>query len=60
MGRHPTDHRAPPQGGRLRHFLRIAQDSAAFWQSLRRRPVAVPATNRRTVEFIRIAKGREA
>jgi hypothetical protein len=59
MARHPTDHRTPPQGGRIRHFLRLARDGGAAWQALWRRPVPVPATNRRTVEFLRIDRGRE-
>lgn len=59
MARHPTDHRTPPQGGRMRHFLRLARQGADVWQTLWRRPVPVPATNRRVVEFVRIGKGRE-
>lgn len=59
MARHLTDHRALPQGGRIRHFLRLARQGAGFWPTLWRRPVPVPATNRRMVEFVRIGKGRE-
>lgn len=59
MARHPTDHRAPSQGARLRHFLRLAREGSLVWQTLWRRPVPVPVTNRRAVEFLRIEKGRE-
>lgn len=59
MGRHLADHRTPSHGGRLKHFLRIARDGGAAWQALWRKPVPAPVTNRRTVEFLRIEKGRE-
>lgn len=59
MGRHLADHRTPSQGGRMKHFLRIAREGTAFWHALWRTPAPVPVTNRRTVEFVRIAKGRE-
>lgn len=59
MARHLADHRAAPAGGRLKHFTRLARQGSAIWQTLWRRPVAVPETNRRVVEFVRIARGRE-
>lgn len=59
MSRHPTDHRALPQGGRVKHFMRLAREGLSFWPTIWRRPVPVPLTNRRVVEFVRIGKGRE-
>lgn len=59
MARHPTDHRALPKGGRLAHFMRLSREGGGIWTTLWRRPAPVPVTNRRAVEFIRIARGRE-
>lgn len=55
MTRHLADHRSPSQGGRLRHFLRIAREGRGPWH----RP-ETPASNRRVIEFCRIARGRTA
>lgn len=59
MTRHLADQRKPSTGTRLREFLRLARPSGQVWQSLWRQPVPVPASNRRTVEFLRIARGRQ-
>jgi hypothetical protein len=56
MGRHLADHRSPSKGARLRHFLRIARADRAGWH----RAETLAATNRRLVEFMRIARGRTA
>ncbi len=58
MARHPADHRAAPQGARLRHFLRLARQGDGAWQALARRPA--PQGTRRLAEFLRIARGRLA
>lgn len=59
MTRHLADKRKPSDGGRLRQFLRLARDSSRMWQGLWRQPVAVPVSNRRTVEYLRIDRGRQ-
>jgi hypothetical protein len=55
MTRHIADHRSPSQGGRVRHFLRIARAGRGGWHR-----AETPAGNRRLVEFCRIARGRMA
>ncbi len=52
MTRHLADHRTPSQGGRLRHFLRIARGEPRLWHRSE-----AAASNRRLVEFCRIARG---
>lgn len=59
MTRHLADKRKPSDGGRLRQFLRLARDGSRMWQGLWRQPVAVPAGNRRVVEYLRIDRGRQ-
>ena len=59
MTRHLADKRKPSTGARLRAFLRLARPEGQIWHSLWRQPVPVPASNRRTVEFLRIARGRQ-
>ncbi|MBT9245831.1 hypothetical protein KM031_10720 [Gemmobacter fulvus] len=60
MSRHLADKRAPSNGGRVKQFLRIAHQNAQdLWQDSRRRPVPVAVNNRRMVEFLRIARGRQ-
>jgi hypothetical protein len=59
MTRHLADHRRPSEGGRVKHFLRIARvEVSTLWQALARRPRATG--NRRMVEYARIARGRES
>ena len=61
MTRHLADHRAPPEGGRVKHFLRIARAEASeLWLLLAKRPRLLGQGNRRLVEYARIARGREA
>jgi hypothetical protein len=57
MSRHLADKRKPSDGGRMKHFLRLARDGGTVWRSLWQRP-APGATNRRVVEYVRIARGR--
>ncbi len=61
MTRHLTDHRAPSEGSRVKHFLRIARTEASvLWMHLARRPRLMGTGNRRLVEYARIARGRQA
>ncbi|HSF65219.1 MAG TPA: hypothetical protein VLA78_12570 [Paracoccaceae bacterium] len=60
MARHLADHRTPSQGGRLTHFLRIAREGTGhLWQKLARQPQTRGDSNRRVVEYARIARGRQ-
>jgi hypothetical protein len=60
MTRHLADHRAPTDGGRIKHFVRIARsEGSAFWQRLSRLAPTRAAGNRRLVEYARIAKTRQ-
>jgi hypothetical protein len=60
MTKHLADHQRASNGGRLRHFLRIARDrSEAAWTKVRQRPLMRGDNNRRVVEYIRIARGRQ-
>ena len=60
MARHLADHRTSSQGGRVKHFLRIARDGGErLWQALARQPQTRADSNRRVVEFARIARGRQ-
>jgi hypothetical protein len=52
MARHGIDKRTLSQGGRVRHFLRLAGQERAFWHRSQ-----APCTNRRVMEFLRIARG---
>lgn len=61
MTKHLADRRAPSDGGRLRAFLRIARSEGdRLWQAIWRHPRPVMAEARRTQEFLRIARGRQA
>ena len=53
MARHVIDKRTLSQSGRVRHFLRLVRQERAFWHRSE-----APATNRRVVAFLRIARGR--
>lgn len=60
MTKHLADKRSPATGTRVAQFLRIAREgNERLWQDLRRRPVPVPADNRRAAEFLRIDRGRQ-
>lgn len=60
MTRHLADHRKPSEGGRLKHFLRIARaEASGLWMLLARRPRMTGQGNRRLVEYARIARGRD-
>ena len=56
MAKHVTDHRPVSNGGRTAQFLRLARLPRVLWH----RTEVLPAGNRRVVEFLRIARGREA
>lgn len=61
MSRHLADHRKASDGGRLKHFLRIARDgSDGLWRNVWQRPLTREAGNRRVLEFLRIDRGRDA
>lgn len=58
--KHLADHDHRPSALRAQKFLRIARDrSESLWRGLWQRPVAQGTGNRRVLEFVRIAKGRE-
>jgi len=60
MTKHLADHRKASQGGRVKHFLRIAQDgSSSVWRRLFQQPRSRSDSNRRTLEYIRIDHGRD-
>ncbi len=60
MTRHLADHRKPSEGGRVRHFLRIARaETSNLWMLLARRPRLTGTGNRRLVEYARIARQRD-
>jgi hypothetical protein len=52
MARHVIDKRTLSQGGRVRNFLRLARQERGLWHRSE-----APGTNRRLVEFLRIARG---
>ena len=52
MARHVIDKRTPSEGGRVRNFLRLARRPQGYWHRSE-----TPGTNRRLVEFLRIARG---
>jgi len=52
MARHVIDKRTLSQGGRVRNFLRLARQQRGIWHRSE-----APGTNRRLVEFLRIARG---
>ncbi|HCZ00730.1 MAG: hypothetical protein A3D16_05755 [Rhodobacterales bacterium RIFCSPHIGHO2_02_FULL_62_130] len=60
MTKHLADHRTPSQGGRLKHFLRIARDrSEEVWRTAWQRNRETDGGHRRVVEYVRIARGRQ-
>lgn len=60
MSKHLVDQRKPSNGGRLKHFLRIARSQTdAFWRGVWQRPVERADGNRRLMEYMRIARGRD-
>jgi hypothetical protein len=52
MARHVIDKRTLSQGGRVRNFLRLARQQRGLWHRSE-----APGTNRRLMEFLRIARG---
>lgn len=61
MTKHLADHRRASQGGRVKHFLRIAKDgSSSVWHRLFQKPHGRSDNNRRALEFIRIEHGRDS
>ncbi|MFM7335077.1 MAG: hypothetical protein ACKO2N_02465 [Tabrizicola sp.] len=55
MSRHLADHRTRTNGGRVKHFLRLARTPRDTW--LRPRGASGAA---RLVQFLRIERGRSA
>ena len=55
MSKHLADRRAPSKGGRVRAYMKIARRLREGWHRTEGTP-----TNRRVVEFLRIARGRSA
>ena len=54
-GRHLADHRTPTDGGRVKHFLRIARSARETWH----RPMT-KSGNVRLQQFLRIERGHLA
>lgn len=55
MARHLADHRKSSEGGRLKHFLRLARTPRETWK------VARPGSaGGRLVQFLRIERGKTA
>lgn len=60
MTKHLADHPRESNGGRMQHFLRIARDrTEAAWAKARQRPESPDDDNRRVLEYVRIARGRQ-
>ena len=55
MSKHLADRRAPSKGGRVRAFMKIARTMREGWHRTEGAP-----SNRRLVEFLRIARGHTA
>jgi hypothetical protein len=55
MTRHLADHRAPSKGGRVKAFMKLSRALREGWHRTEGTP-----SNKRLVEFIRIARGRTA
>lgn len=61
MSKHLADHREASNGGRMKHFLRLARDrSEAAWERVWQRPLERANDNRRLVEYVRIERGQES
>lgn len=60
MSRHLADHRTPSDGGRVKHFLRLAREAGTGWRRLWKAPRAEKAEGRTVVEYARIERGRQA
>ena len=65
MSRHPTDHRAPSGGNRMKRFAEVERASGQEGshpaaQALNRRPASRAETNIKVEEFIRIERGQSA
>jgi hypothetical protein len=55
MTKHLADRRAPSKGGRVKAFMKLARSARESWHRTEGTP-----SNKRLVEFIRIARGRTA
>lgn len=60
MSRHIADRRAPSDGGRVAHFLRLSREAGQPWRRLWRAPRTEKAEGRRVAEYARIDRGRLA
>lgn len=61
MTKHLADHRQASDGGRVRHFMRLASDRAeTAWTQTRQKPRLRAKDSTRLAEYIRIEKGIEA
>lgn len=61
MTKHLADHREASDGGRVKHFLRLAHSHTdATWARVWQRPLERTEENRRLVEYLRIERGRTA
>lgn len=62
MSRHIADHRVPSRGARMKNFVLIARGSSLDegWRKLWQQPVTRTDSNRRIVEYMRIARGHRA
>lgn len=61
MSRHPLDHQAPSDGGRVKHFAKVERDQGAEGshpasKTLSQRPAERDGRNRRAEEFTRIER----
>ena len=60
MSKHLADHRKASEGGRVKHFLRLARDrSDAAWRAVWQRPRERDEGNRRVLEYVRIERERQ-
>ena len=60
MTKHLADHQRTSNGSRVQHFLRIARDrTETAWSKAWQRPMTGADDNRRVVEYVRIARGRQ-
>lgn len=57
MTKHLADHRTASEGGRMKHFLRIARDrSETLWRGVFRRTTLSGTDGRRVLEYVRIER----
>lgn len=58
MSRHLADHRKPSDGGRVKHFMRLAREAGDIWRRIWRKPRGESSEGRTVVEYARIDRGR--